>query len=200
MPTGYTAEIEKGISFENFVLKCARAMGACVMQRDESSDVLPKIQEPSDYYQKRITEIQLEIKETIDLELDDINKIMSKKKEDVISENKKRQLQHNKMMGKLLKMRLLVARWEAPKGDYMGLKDFMLEQISSTIDFDGTLYQSKFEESTPLVWKENKLLGLYEDLKRSKSEYEKEVSRTNDRNKWIQDLYDNLNVKVKEMV
>ncbi|KKK60691.1 hypothetical protein LCGC14_3021870, partial [marine sediment metagenome] len=30
MPTGYTACIKDGISFEKFVMQCARAMGACV--------------------------------------------------------------------------------------------------------------------------------------------------------------------------
>jgi hypothetical protein len=35
MPTGYTAAIKDGISFEKFVWDCARGMGALVMMRDE---------------------------------------------------------------------------------------------------------------------------------------------------------------------
>lgn len=35
MPTGYTSSIKDGISFENFVLKCARNFGACIAWRKE---------------------------------------------------------------------------------------------------------------------------------------------------------------------
>jgi len=39
MPTGYTNCIKDGVTFEQFVWKCARAMGALVMMRDEPSNV-----------------------------------------------------------------------------------------------------------------------------------------------------------------
>ena len=38
MPTGYTADIKDGISFQTYALNCARAFGACVMLRDEPGD------------------------------------------------------------------------------------------------------------------------------------------------------------------
>jgi hypothetical protein len=43
MPTGYTAAIGEGIEFDKFVMQCARAMGACVMMRDEP--IGPKLRE-----------------------------------------------------------------------------------------------------------------------------------------------------------
>lgn len=44
MPTGYTAIIEEraDLSFRDFALRCARGMCACVMQRDDPMDELPK--------------------------------------------------------------------------------------------------------------------------------------------------------------
>jgi hypothetical protein len=47
MPTGYTAPVQSGeiVELEDFILLCARAFGACVMQRDEPMKSLPKIEE-----------------------------------------------------------------------------------------------------------------------------------------------------------
>ena len=53
MPTGYTAEVQKGISFDKYALNCARAFGALVSMRDEPSDKeIPEKLEPSDYHFK----------------------------------------------------------------------------------------------------------------------------------------------------
>lgn len=50
MPTGYTADIKDGISFETYAMNCARAFGACVSLRDKPSGgkVIPDAFEPSD--------------------------------------------------------------------------------------------------------------------------------------------------------
>ena len=43
MPTGYTAElIEKGMEFNDFVLTCARAFGACIELRDRKLAPAPR--------------------------------------------------------------------------------------------------------------------------------------------------------------
>jgi hypothetical protein len=50
MPTGYTAAIKDGISFQQFAMACARAFGALVMMRDEpSSAPIPDFQ-PSNFH------------------------------------------------------------------------------------------------------------------------------------------------------
>ncbi len=55
MATGYTCEIEKGISFEKFVMTCARGMGACITMRDDDMDTpIPQKFEPSDYHLKEL--------------------------------------------------------------------------------------------------------------------------------------------------
>ena len=50
MPTEYTDAIADGISFNDFMMKCARGMGALIMMSDEPSDapILEQF-EPSDY-------------------------------------------------------------------------------------------------------------------------------------------------------
>ena len=62
MPTGYTATLmEKGQDFPDFVLLCARAMGATIMLRDEPLDApIPEFQ-PSDYSAKQLEESKEEL-------------------------------------------------------------------------------------------------------------------------------------------
>ena len=51
MPSGYTSRLCEGEQpFEEFVLQCARAFGACVMQRDAPIDELPTHNERDSYY------------------------------------------------------------------------------------------------------------------------------------------------------
>jgi hypothetical protein len=51
MPTGYTAMIEEreDVTFREFALTCARAFGACIMQRDNSLAEPPKPREVDKY-------------------------------------------------------------------------------------------------------------------------------------------------------
>ncbi len=51
MPTGYTDAVKDGITFDQFVLGCARGMGALVMMRDEPSGTpIPERFEPSRFF------------------------------------------------------------------------------------------------------------------------------------------------------
>ena len=71
MPTGYTAEIKDGISFETYALKCARAFGACIMQRDDNSNSGAKLQEPSDYHYKQVAEADLRLSKATSMSIKD---------------------------------------------------------------------------------------------------------------------------------
>ena len=58
MPTGYTATLmEKGQTFQEFIMGCARAFGALIEMRDSPNDApIPDKFEPSDYHAKRLIE------------------------------------------------------------------------------------------------------------------------------------------------
>ena len=61
MPTGYTAIIDDNpkVSFSDFVLRCARGMGACITMREEPNDTpIPERFEPSDYYRDRVERLR----------------------------------------------------------------------------------------------------------------------------------------------
>jgi hypothetical protein len=68
MPTGYTAPIADGMTFEQYALGCARAFGALVTMRDEPSDApIPEKLEPDTYYQRSLEASQLELDRVMSL-------------------------------------------------------------------------------------------------------------------------------------
>ena len=57
MPTGYTEDIYNGkdVTFKDFALKCARAFGACVHQREDNIDDPPRLKiADTSYYEEKL--------------------------------------------------------------------------------------------------------------------------------------------------
>ncbi len=62
MPTGYTAAIKDGITFKQFALTCARAMGALIMMRDEPSGAeIPAAFPPSTFHRDQLARLSDEL-------------------------------------------------------------------------------------------------------------------------------------------
>jgi len=201
MATGYTSKLSEGEqSFEEFALQCARAFGACVMQRDDPMDNPPELQEPSKYYQEELIRAQKSLA-----------KFNETKKEDYLSEfndylkksrqynekQKKERLELKKRYQKMLKK---VKNWEQPSADHKGLKDFMIEQLESSIayDCDGDYYEREeklLEKLTFDEWYEQKKNEVNRSLEYFAAENKKEVERAAERNKWILALYESLKIK-----
>lgn len=160
MPTAYTANISKGITFKEYALLCARNFGATITMRDEPLDAeIPEFQ-PSDYYVKRISEIKKDINT-----LENYESMLSQ-----------------------------VRLWQPPTPEHTNLKEFMISQIEKTIDSDYNFYENpnKVERKDYTIWLKGKLNELYKSITYHKLEHEKEVERTNNRNKWVKALRDSL--------
>ena len=62
MPTGHTAKILEGATFEQFVWDCARSFCAFANQRDDVPGSPPVLEEkPSEYESERLDEARLEL-------------------------------------------------------------------------------------------------------------------------------------------
>ena len=149
MPTGYTSDIgEKNISFENFIMQCARAFGACIEMRDDPTDKpIPEEFKPSEYHSKQNQKYQKELEQVKSLskkacqgqaEKEYQNQI--KEHEEIIQEKKNLREKYDTMLKK-------VRAWIPPSDDHIELKKFMIEQINTSIDFDCNL---KYYESSNL--------------------------------------------------
>lgn len=196
MPTGYTSDIEKGISFEQFVLRCARAFGACVTMRDDAHDTkIPNVFKPSPYHQEEI--------KTSEKKLKTIKKMTPKQCEEAAVRDYNKQVRENNysikknedLKAKYEAMIEEVQKWVPPSPDHTGLKTFMIEQLTTSIthDCDTDYYRkNKPKQSNGEQWKAKELKELTEDIKYHTQENQKEVDRCRDRSIWVQLLKKSL--------
>ena len=203
MPTGYTAAVVEGISFRDFVMRCARAMGACIMMRDDPHDApIPVRFEPSDYHTKELKRVEKELAELKSLSDSQASaKARSEaKKESTDAERIIRE--KNEQRGKYEAMLSQVRAWVPPTPDHASFKQFMIEQLTGSIDFDcDTKY---YLDKKQLVlsgpeWKAGRLKSLLHDLDYHKREHAEEISRTESRNDWIAKLRESLKQSAGEI-
>lgn len=199
MSTRYTAGVASGEikTFEEYALQCARAFGACILLRDEPlSSEIPEF-EPSDYHSKELKKASKELK----LMLEGSDKEVRALYEKEMAEKAKR------VRDSLAKTKLEIDRYKSmlekalafvpPTEDHKGLADFMVKQLQESIRFDDMSSYCEKELVTPPfeLWKRNKIDGLMKSISRDKEEYQKEVERTNTRNKWVRDLKRSLGMQ-----
>lgn len=197
MATGYTAEIEKGITFEKFVMQCARAFGACVMMRDDPMDAeIPEVFESSKFHIEHIEEVQETIKDLESMYLSVANdKAVEEYRQEVIR-HQERISEKNALREKYNAMLSKVKAWQPPTPDHQGLKDFMIQQIESSIDFDcDTEWYIKNYSPVLLTgeqWLTDKIAKALKDLDYHTKENQKEIERAEGRTAWIKALRDSL--------
>lgn len=196
MPTGYTSTIKDGISFQNFVLLCARAFGALVTMRDESFDApIPNEFQPSDYHDKKLKKAQERLIELKTLSLKDCGEqsMVDYKKE--LTEYEKTVADSKTLETKYRNMLSNVDSWIPPTPDHVELKNFMRSQILQSIDFDCSLdYLEKPKLLTATKWLTHEINKSLWDIEYHTKENEEEIQRVNKRNQWIRELRKSIKV------
>jgi hypothetical protein len=192
MPTGYTSDIyeNKNVSFESFALQCARAFGSCISQRDDPMTVKPKLQEPDiEYGVKKIAELEkfkkptkAEFKKHIlesisDLEAD------AKKSNDIA-------LRYEQMLYK-------ARAWVPPSKEHENLKQFMIDQLVSSIQFDchASYYQEQIKSLKEMTYEDyvsNVMHSNKEAIKACVESIKKAKDSTAKNNEWITLLFNSL--------
>ncbi len=146
MPTGYTAGIIDGKTetFQDFAKQCMRAFGVTIHMRDENMDKEYEPITPSDYHTKALEEAKEKLKQAENLT--DAELIEMRTKE--LEESKKFHLESIAKIkvtrAKLEEFLAKAIEFKAPTPEHEELRKFMIEQLQSTIDFDGkTDYHDK---------------------------------------------------------
>ena len=189
MPTGYTEIIERGGTFEEFVWRCTRAMGVCYPMREDGLDTpVPEEFEPSDYHLKKIGEI-LEFINTLRLMTSyDAQRAMWDERCEAAQANQRRVAEHTRKTEAYAAVLAKVRDWTPPTPDHLGLKEFMIEQIESSVRFEGEPYQVAVPPIDPDAWLGDKLAAARKDLAYHEKHHAEEVERTEARNRWIAEL------------
>lgn len=196
MPTGYTSEIYDGkdVSFEDFVLRCARAMGACIYQRDNPWDEPPKLQAGiSDYHQKELKEAKERLARLQHMSNDDIDEACKTEHASRIKEMIERHLRSVELRKRYEAMLSKIKAWEPPSKDHEGFKDFMVEQLTSSIEFDcEPAYPEIDSRVSNEEWHASQIRKTLRDIDYHTQEEQKEFDRMEARNRWIALLYKSL--------
>ena len=200
MPTGYTAGIENDISFEDYLLSCARAFGACDHQRNDSMKAKPKLRDVSDHYEENILEMEAELGAIRSMNREQREKYGQELKDEYIAYAQKSFNEKVLLKNKYDAMLAKVQAWNPPTPDHANLKQFMIDQINDSIRYDcDTAYTlEKLTEATnakPVALVEEKAAGYESSIKFYEEEWAKEKQRVEEDNRWISALYDSLGIE-----
>lgn len=197
MPTGYTADVGDGkvTDFRTFALRCARAFGATVMQRDNAMDELPKHREESSYYAKSLAEASAEVVRLDALTEDEAQQEMDSETTDTEHHEEDMRLKGRSTRMRYEAMLAEAQEWEPPTPDHAALKTFMEEQLTGSIDFDCHEYTNDRESPADATgWLLAKRAKAAEHLAYSQKTLNEEQERVATANKWIDALYESLAV------
>jgi len=198
MPTGYTSEIynEKEVSGKEFLMKCARAFGACIEMKDTNLDEpIPKEFKPDTYHKEQIEKTKIKLKELQNISNDEIENIIETEYNKTLESNKQKIEEYKELKSRYLKTLSEVELWQPPTLEHVNLKEFAIEQIKTSIDWDCNISYFENMEVKKLTaeeWLKNQINKYEEDIKYHTKKYKEEVKRVEERNKWIKDLRESL--------
>lgn len=203
MPTGYTAGIIDGKikTFPEFAKLCMRAFGATIHMRDDSMDAEFVPRTPTDYHTKEIESANKtlqEVKELSDEEI--INKrkayLIEKKSRMVLCINQAKE--NVKALNRMLES---AKAYVPPTTDHTGIKDFMIQQITETISFDGsTKYydeelenvESELKSLNPAVIRCQMIAEAEKNISYHTKEHNEELKRCEKSNQWVADYLESI--------
>lgn len=202
MPTGYTTDIENDITFEDYLLGCARAFGACLHQRDDGMKDKPKLRSTETSY--HVDALSRAKKDVAELEammgVNDRTAYGKKAIEEAVAFEQEYFNKKIVLKNKYDAMLQKAYNWHPPTADHENLKKFMIDQITQSIDFDcNTKYDmdrlTELSKANPLDKYNEAMRRAYKDVEYHETELLKERERTADANKWISALYDSLGIE-----
>lgn len=197
MPTGYTHAVQSGeiTTFKDFALRCARAFGACVEMRDDSTDTpIPDEFQPSDYHQRGLEQDRAELAR---VEKMTENECVLAAMGEHAAEVARRNESDNKAREGVARYQAMLAEvqaWSPPTSEHAGLKSFMVQQLVDSIKWDGPIYVNEPNPDLmpPAEWKRAKVAALMKSIDRHIEGYAEGVARAASRTQWIRQLRDSV--------
>lgn len=200
MPTGYTADLYEGkdVTFEEFVLNCARAFGAFIYQRDNDPKEAPKLLEydSGNWYEQSLKKALARRDELENMSEDEINRqylAYVQEKTDYARDAEQRRAEMRVRYDSMLRK---VKEWDVSdaKGTLIpNLKDFMIEQLESSIKFDTspTTYGSEIYESA-IEWYDDESNNAIRNIEYYTEQIQKEKAKVERQNAEAIELYKSL--------
>lgn len=197
MPSSYTAPIVDGedVTFEQFMLLCARGMGALIMMRDEPLDApIPDEFEPhTSYYDESEAKARATLKFLDSASLVELahgaeayNAERVAYRDEYLAKARLAEERIDVMLAK-------VEAWEPPTDEHVNFKSFVVDQLTETRRHDGV--GGYVPDATPLSvdeWVEHERSTAEGNITYATKHRRDEIARTAERNAWVRALRESL--------
>ncbi len=189
MATGYTYIVgERDVSFAEFVWRCARGFGALIHMRDDSLESTITMPERSTYHIDIANKLKNELELYSNISLEKASLLMKQENDDRKSmakiELEKWAITQKRFSDMLSK----VKEWKSPSKEHDRFKEFMIEQLQSSIDFMGNEYYLGLLNKPDLTvqkWLDDKISLIKDDIKYHLSHQETDDKNHKSRVDWI---------------
>lgn len=192
MPTGYTAAVADGkiTTLPAFALRCARAFGATIDMRDDSMDApIPEQLEPSGRYRLFAEKAADKLLWLQGLSPIEARRAMQQEHSAAMAVWRERSFEDAKTRARYQAMLAEVAAWDPPSQDHLRLKEFMLEQLQTSIKHDcGGDYNRMPRLKRWPEWLRDKKAETIRHIERHNTAHLEELDRVEKRNRWMQQL------------
>ena len=196
MPTGYTADVQRGkiTDFPAFALLCARAFGATISMRDDGMDApIPDEFQPSQHYAEWAREERARLDALLAMTPDEITAARDEaeaKRAASLAEAEERRAQE---LARYEAMLAAVKAWVPPTPEHVGLQAFMVEQLRESIRFDcGPVTYNSAPLPPPAEWHAIQIKNTAANLDRNLRSQREEEERVAGRNAWVRSLRQSL--------
>lgn len=199
MPSGYTAAIADGITFKDFLMSCARAFGATITMRDDPADApIPDEFQPSEWNKEQLEKAKANLAEIEALTDEQCAARLEKEKADSREYHAAELAKDSGLRQKYDTMLAQVQAWTPPSPEHEGIKKFMVDQIQDSIRFDcGSTYHQDameaLERLTPEAWRAKQIEDAKWSIDYHAKQWDEEVARVAQRNRWIRQLRESIN-------
>ena len=196
MPTSYTADLYEGkdVTVSDFILGCARAFGALVTMRDDPKDApIPDEFPASDYHADAVATAEVWLDEVRAMDTEDIANRSDLDYNRALDRWRERRAEAAGRRERYEAMLREVRAWKPPSSDHEGLRDFMVQQLESSIEFDCSMtYDDRPARLAPSAWRAQEIKKAQHDIDYHRREHEKDVQRATERSRWVQALRESL--------
>jgi hypothetical protein len=170
-------------------------MGACITMRDDASDKLPprKFEPQVAYHTEQLGAAQHALAQFESMNDIDRRAAYSLDVARRSSDDEKYRRENAEQIGRYRAMRAKVEAWEgAPEG----LREFMLQQLDGSIEWDDHGDRPGYEAPPFDKWQADRLVSLHHDIEYSSKSIAEEIERTQARNEWLAQLWTSLETSV----
>lgn len=197
MPSGLTCEIGDGQTFEEFVWRCARAMGALIHMREDGTDVRLTLPKADDWHEKHANEARLGLDRLRHMSDDEAEKkALADYKKDIryyekyLADKERQRTAYEAMLAK-------VEAWQPPTPDHENFKKMMRDQITESIKWDCDVRLDPPKLVSGAEWREQRIEVLRDSLAYHLREDEAEHRRAKERRAWVLALAESVPIPEK---